>query len=276
MKSNNFLWMAFVSVMVMTVSCVNENNIRQESTQNSSEYKFVPDQLLIKFKSAGLTERATINALSLIKGEIVEIISTNAMKSANSRKGIKDGQLMLVNSKLGTLEAIAQLKDLTQIEYAEPNFIYTHFSISNDPYYTNGSLWGMYGDATIPSNQYGSQAAKAWDAGHTGANNVYIGIIDEGYMYTHEDLSANAGTNPGEIPGNGIDDDNNGYKDDVYGWDFNGNDNTVFDGVDDDHGTHVAGTIGGVGGNNIGVAGIVWTVKLVSAKFLGRNGGTTA
>jgi subtilisin family serine protease len=63
--------------------------------------------------------------------------------------------------------------------------------------------------------------------------------------------------------------------DDVYGWDFDGNDNTIFDGKTDDHGTHVAGTIGAVGGNGIGVAGVCWNVKLLDAKFLGRRGGTT-
>jgi subtilisin family serine protease len=95
-------------------------------------------------------------------------------------------------------------------------------------------------------------------------------------MFTHEDLAANAGTNPGEVAGNGIDDDNNGYVDDVNGWDFDGNDSSVFDGVDDDHGTHVAGTIGGVGNNGTGIAGVSWNVKLMSGKFLGRRGGTTA
>jgi subtilisin family serine protease len=95
-------------------------------------------------------------------------------------------------------------------------------------------------------------------------------------MYTHEDLALNAGTNPYEIAGNGIDDDGNGLKDDVYGWDFAGNNNTVFDGVGDDHGTHVAGTIGAVGGNRKGVAGVVWNVKLLNAKFLGSTGGSTA
>ena len=79
-----------------------------------------------------------------------------------------------------------------------------------------------------------------------------------------------------EIAGNGVDDDGNGLIDDVYGWDFDGNNNTVFDGTGDDHGTHVAGTIGGVGGNGKGVAGVVWNVKLLSAKFLGSRGGTTA
>jgi len=73
-----------------------------------------------------------------------------------------------------------------------------------------------------------------------------------------------------------VDDDRNGYVDDVRGWDFDGNNNTVFDGTQDDHGTHVAGTIGAVGGNGIGVAGVNWNVKLLNAKFLGRRGGTTA
>jgi subtilisin family serine protease len=134
----------------------------------------------------------------------------------------------------------------------------------------------MYGASTTPANQFGSQAGTAWAAGNTGSSEVYVGIIDEGYMYTHEDLAANAGMNPGEIAGNRKDDDGNGYVDDVYGWDFDGNNNTVFDGTQDDHGTHVAGTIGAVGGNGRGVAGVSWSVKLLNAKFLGRRGGTTA
>lgn len=99
---------------------------------------------------------------------------------------------------------------------------------------------------------------------------LYVGIIDEGYRYTHQDLATNAEVNPSGIAGNGTDDDGNGLVDDVYGWDFDGNNNSVCDGTGDDHGTHVAGTIGGVGGNGKGVAGMVWNVKLLSAKFLGR------
>jgi subtilisin family serine protease len=178
--------------------------------------------------------------------------------------------------------AIRRLEADVAVEYAEPNWIYTHQATSNDTYYTNGSLWGMYGDATSPSNQWGSQAGEAWAAsgGNENCGSVWVGIIDEGYMYTHEDLAANAGTNPGETGGgketNGVDDDGNGYVDDVYGWDFAGGNNSVFDGIGDDHGTHVAGTIGGVGGNGKGVAGVCWSVKLINAKFLGSNGGTTA
>lgn len=163
------------------------------------------------------------------------------------------------------------------VAYAEPNWIYTHAATSSDTYYTNGSLWGMYGDATTPANQYGSQAGEAWAAGHTGSAGVYVGVIDEGIQFTHPDLAGQLG-NPGEVA-DGKDNDGNGYVDDTYGWDFANGDNTVYDGGTkgnlDDHGTHVAGTIGAKADGK-GVVGVNWNVKMISAKFLGRRGGTTA
>ncbi len=273
-----FLSVATLALLLFS-SCSDDNNFEtQNVVQNQAAYNYVPNQVLIKFTSGGESgARTSANALSLIGGQVVEVIATNAMKSTNARTGGKEGELLLVNTTLGTMEAINVLKGMAEVEYAEPNWIYRHFATSNDTYYTNGSLWGMYGSSsTSPSNQFGSQAAVAWANNKLGSNTVYIGVIDEGYMYTHEDLVANAGVNPGEIAGNGVDDDGNGYKDDVYGWDFAGNNNTVFDGVDDDHGTHVAGTIGAVGGNGKGVAGVVWNVKMINAKFLGTAGGTLA
>jgi subtilisin family serine protease len=133
----------------------------------------------------------------------------------------------------------------------------------------------MYGDATSPANQYGSQAGEAWAAGNTGNSSVYVGVIDEGVMDAHQDLAGQIWTNPFD-PVDGIDNDGNGYKDDLHGWDFDGNNNTTYDGTADDHGTHVAGTIGAKGGNGVGVVGVCWNVKIIVAKFLGRKGGTTA
>jgi len=226
----------------------------------------IPGELLVQFKP-GASE-ADIRAVRAgIDAERLQVVYNGP-----------DGRLELLRMAPGiaVADAVRGLEGDAAVDFAEPNWVYYHSATSNDSYYTNGSLYGMYGDATNPANQYGSQAGEAWAAGHNDCSSVYVGVIDEGYMYTHEDLAANAGTNPGELAGDGVDNDANGYVDDVYGWDFDGGNNTVFDGLGDDHGSHVSGTIGGVGGNGKGVAGVCWSVKIINAKFLGSNGGTTA
>lgn len=172
-------------------------------------------------------------------------------------------------------EAIATLSRDPDVRYVEPDYIVTRVAISNDPSFTSGALWGMYGDASSPANQWGSQAAEAWGAGYTGSDQVYVGVIDEGIDVSHPDLAANIWTNPFDAV-DGTDNDGNGRIDDVNGWDFVSNDRTVYDAGQDSHGTHVSGTIGGVGGNGIGVAGVNWDVTLISGKFLGPNGGSTS
>jgi subtilisin family serine protease len=249
---------------------VAETNENQIQARLQSEAQMVPNELLVKFKK-GTNAQVRANAIGLLRAEVKEHILTNAMKHNRDDQGV-----FLLKVNVNAIDAITRAKSLGEVEYAEPNWIYQHHTTSNDTYYTNGSLWGMYGSGTTPANQFGCGAATAWAAGKTGSSTVYVGIIDEGYMFNHTDLTANAGMNPGETAGNRIDDDGNGLVDDVYGWDFAGNNNTIFDGVGDDHGTHVAGTIGGVGRNGTGVAGVVWNVKMLGAKFLGSTGGTTA
>ena len=232
--------------------------------------QFVPGEVLVKFRpGTSAADKAAARGRAAATG--AEALTTPLMK----RLGTGDLELLRLPPGMTVAAAMRGLGEHFAVEFAEPNWIYHHDATSNDPYYANGSLWGMYGATTSPANQFGSGAGTAW-ARKTDCGSVYVGIIDEGYYYQHEDLAANAGTNPGEIAGNGVDDDGNGYVDDVYGWDFDGNNNTVFDSANDDHGTHVAGTIGGVGGNGQGVAGVCWSVKLLNAKFLGSRGGTTA
>lgn len=229
--------------------------------------EFVPGEVLVKFRD-GATVASRGRALGRAGGESVEEIFTGAMKAQGRKVGVNR-----IKVKGDVASAIAALRADADVEYAEPNWVYKHQVVSNDPYFTNGSLWGM----SANNNAFGSGAATAW-ARNGECNGVYVGIIDEGYMFDHEDLSANAGVNPGEgSAANGVDDDGNGLIDDIRGWDFAGGNNSVFDGTGDDHGTHVAGTIAGVGGNGIGVSGVCQSgIKLLSAKFLGSQGGTTA
>jgi subtilisin family serine protease len=226
------------------------------------------NQLIIKFRDGASTvQRNAVRA------------GLRAVSQDTLRRGKRGGDTTLMRLPSGAnLQALVRrLSTNPAIEYAEPNWIYTHSATSNDPSYTNGSLWGMYGDATSPANQFGSQAGEAWAAGHTDCSGVLIGVIDEGIYFNHPDLAANIWTNPYD-PVDGVDNDGNGYVDDVRGWDFDGNSNNINSGgAGDDHGTHVAGTIGAVGGNGVGVAGVCWSgVKMISGRFLGRRGGTTA
>jgi subtilisin family serine protease len=249
-----------------------------ETALRAGKAKYVPNELLVQFKP-GVSLEAQASALGFVRGSMKEALRVSDPQ--DPREALHgDLHLMTLPANLSVADAVRSMSQLADVEYAEPNWIYRHQAVSNDPYATNGSLWGMASATTqggLAANRFGSGASTAWANNKTNCGGVYIGIIDEGYMFNHQDLAANAGKNPGEIAGNGRDDDGNGYVDDVYGWDFAGNNSSVFDGASDDHGTHVAGTIAGAGGNGVGVAGVCWSgVKLMGAKFLGSSGGTTA
>lgn len=146
----------------------------------------------------------------------------------------------------------------------EPNYIVsvdsTALSTPNDTFYTsylkNNFDRIMVGSAT-------------WDITR-GNSSQKVAVIDTGIDYTHPDLQTNMWVNPNEIASNNIDDDSNGYIDDIYGYDFANNDANPMD--DNGHGTHVAGTIAAVGDNSIGVVGVAPQTKVMALKFLGANG----
>jgi subtilisin family serine protease/alpha-tubulin suppressor-like RCC1 family protein/uncharacterized membrane protein len=154
------------------------------------------------------------------------------------------------------------------IEIVEPDYFVTIVKSPNDTY--RNRLWGMHNTGQTGGTQDKDiDGPEAWDK-TTGSKNVLGAVIDTGIDRNHEDLKANMWTNPGEIAGNGKDDDGNGFIDDVHGWDFVNNDNNPHD--DHSHGTHCAGTIGGVGNNGKGVVGVAWNVSMVGIKFLSRSG----
>ena len=121
---------------------------------------------------------------------------------------------------------------------------------------------------------------QAWETYGNGSHDTIVAMIDTGIDDTHEDLKETLWVNTDEIPENGIDDDGNGYVDDCYGWNFYNNNNQIFTGNEDSHGTHGAGTISAGTGNGIGISGIVpgTRVRVMALKALGGNdgGGSTA
>ncbi|MEI8242214.1 MAG: LamG-like jellyroll fold domain-containing protein [bacterium] len=169
---------------------------------------------------------------------------------------------------------IATLKADKRIAYVEPNYALQYFDTTpNDTRF--GQQWGL---SNLGTNGPGGgvtgadiDALKAWDVG-TGKKSVIVAVIDSGVDYNHPDLKNNMWRNPGEIAGNGIDDDGNGYVDDVYGYDFGAGDADPMDDVVG-HGTHVAGIIGATGNDATGVSGVNWNVQIMALKFADNNGG---
>ena len=241
------------------------------STAAETSPEAVPGELLVGYRPGASPEQRA-NARSRASAQLADRV----VRGEGDRSEV---ELVRIPQGSDRSAAMRRLQEDPSVTYAEPNWVVQHAGASTDPYFTNGSLWGMYGDAPgTPTNEYGSQAEEAWAANHTGSRDVYVGVIDEGIQYTHPDLDGNVWLNTFDRA-DGVDNDGNGYVDDLRGWDFDGNNNTIYDGGPkgnlDDHGTHVAGTIGAEA-NGAGVVGVNWNVTMISGKFLGRRGGSIA
>ncbi|HLF85097.1 MAG TPA: S8 family peptidase [Blastocatellia bacterium] len=240
------------------------------SQRRDTAQRYADDRIVVKLKAGA---EATSDA-DLMAEEIVRAPGARAEVLTNRRH---DGvRLIHLNTGLSVEDAVRRAKEDPRVEYAEPDyFVYAMDTIPNDPFFNQ--MWGL-SDSGCSICDPGQQtpnidAAKAWDI-TTGSNDIVAVVLDTGVQLEHEDLSANAWVNPREISGNGVDDDGNNFVDDVNGWNFyDGNNQTFNPGTELSHGTHVAGSIGAVGNNGIGVTGVAWHVKLMSLKFLGGPNG---
>lgn len=238
-----------------------------------------PETVIVRFSAlTGDTPTfcsASVNAHSAIDAEVTDDLG----------ELVPGMQVVALPEGVSVEEAVDYYSKLPGIVYAEPNYYIHALKEPNDLDFTK--LWGMKntgqimqdgqclpGRLAIYNGQVGTPGAdisalEAWNI-TTGSSDVIVAIIDTGIMYTHPDLEANIWINTGEIPGNGIDDDGNGYIDDVYGWDFVDSDNNPMD--FNGHGTHCAGTIAGVGNNGAGIAGVMWDAKIIPVRVLDTQG----
>jgi subtilisin family serine protease len=186
-------------------------------------------------------------------------------------------KLVTYDTKASSMyEVIKDLKASGQVVYAEPNYVRNSNAVT-DPFYS--LQWGLKntGQKVYTTGTPGIDIGieYAWPV-TKGSSTTVVAVIDSGIDINHPDLKNNIWTNPGEIAGDGLDNDLNGFIDDINGWDFAHHDNTVFDSADEDfHGTHVAGTIGAAN-NNIGVVGVAPNVKIMPLKYLTSDGGSIA
>lgn len=259
------------AVIQIPAKSVNKNNAVQSFKVNKAK-KFQENELIVKFKN-------TSDVTSL--GKVKDALGLKTKQDLGS-KGTK---LIEFKSGIKIEDAIKALKASSLVEYAEPNYLFYPSEVAavkpkavTDPLY--GELWGLKNtgqsiDWVTGTAGIDIKAEGAW-LKTQGSPNVVIAVIDSGTDINHSDLKNQIWKNPGETAGDGIDNDKNGYIDDVNGWDFLNNDKTVFDEYDgDEHGTHVSGTIAGTA-NSTGVIGVAPKVKIMPLKFIGPNGGSAS
>jgi subtilisin family serine protease len=156
------------------------------------------------------------------------------------------------------------------VEWAEPDYLLRPCRVPSDPAFANGSQWHLENTGQAGGLAGADIAAAAgWDT-LAEAPEVVVAVVDSGVRTTHEDLADNLWRNPGEIAGNGLDDDRNGYVDDVFGIDAAAETGDPSDELG--HGTHVAGILGAVGDNGVGGAGVAWRVRIMACKFITASG----
>ena len=207
---------------------------------------YVDNQVIVKFK-------ADSNGRSDTEREAGSLLPSRAQMVEPIMSAETGGAYLLqLDGGISVEEAIAEISSNPSVEYAEPNYlIYPQATMPNDTYFYE--QWGLFNNGR-PGVDIG--ATRVWDITQ-GSQDVVVAVLDTGADLSHPDLAPNAWVNAGEVAGNGVDDDRNGFVDDINGWNFRANSNRlVINAEEDFHGTHVSGIIGASGNNGTGVSGV--------------------
>lgn len=235
------------------------NTLEKSQTKAEIAKEYLEDEIIVRMRP------------SMTKADLDFALPGSFIKKRF--KKLKEIAVIRLPEATGVKEAVSILNKYSKVVIAEPNYIYElQETLPNDPDFSY--LWGLYntgqsgGTADVDIN-----APEAWDRitsmidGNPEwlGEEVIIGVVDSGIDYLHPDLADNIWLNPNEIDGNEIDDDGNGYVDDMRGIDALAHDTDPMDIYF--HGTHVAGIIAGVGNNNKGVTGVNWKAKMIPCQI---------
>jgi len=252
---------------LLVVGIIHQLNAEQwKKTDPLGRPTYVEGEVLVKFKKGASSHQIQSTHQKLGANVISTFFATHKKDAIIYRIKIKQGQ--------SVEEAVNEYKSDPQVKYAEPNFIYYLQATPNDTHYNK--LWGLHNTGQIVNFVSGTtdadiDATEAWNI-TTGSSSVIVAVIDDGVNGGHSDLTDNMWINTAEALGvSGVDDDKNGYIDDVVGWDFSESDNSPLN--TDNHGTHIAGTIGAKGNNNNGITGINWNIRVMALKCAQTGGG---
>jgi subtilisin family serine protease/subtilisin-like proprotein convertase family protein len=254
---------AKLSVLTLALIPVLANASIELSSKQGATYK--SDSVIVVYKD-NISKGDRRNARNLVRAKVSDV---NNDEVDDKYRNLKNGRIAKFNlDGISVKSALEKLRKDPAILYAEPNYIVSASLTPDDSRFSE--LWGMNNTGqTGGVDDADIDAPEAWDIS-TGSHDVIVGVIDTGVDHTHPDLMANIWTNPGEIAGDGIDNDNNGYIDDMHGINaITG----VGDPMDDaGHGSHVSGTVGATGNNSLGVVGVNHNVSIIGCKFLSAGG----
>ncbi|MDX1950650.1 MAG: S8 family serine peptidase, partial [Verrucomicrobiota bacterium] len=243
---------SFLSLLLLLI-CIAQISAAQKLKEERPRFR--ADRILIKPR-----ENANLQ----------EMQQVHRQGQSSVKKRFVSGKLELVELSANETveEAIARFQASGLVEFAEPDYLLHTFVTPNDPSFN--TQWSLNNTGQSGGLVDGDlDAPEAWDIFNS-ASNIVVAVIDTGARLTHEDLAPNLWVNISEIPGNGLDDDLNGFIDDIHG--FNSINDTGSPLDDNGHGTHVAGIIAAVGNNGKGIAGVSWRSSLMILKFMDETG----